>query len=558
MKLKITLLIFIMLLTVILEVVSYNISSYPSRIALIAVFLLLVLLSIVANSKYFSQKESYRKPIVFSIFFFISFCFMLRRNFIFSPSNIIWSLHTESFVVAQQYIAHGIITSGSQHSFLFSSPLLISTISNIAAVPFDFNIYITLFLYTAIIAVATVLLFETVRSTLKNIKGFFGILLPGLISFALLSFAYNERQSISLALLFLLMSFIFKSGLSDAKRAIIVLLFVVAITFGDSTAILLMIPFFFIFVIFKKKPSSIIYGLIPLAYLSFSAYTYILGLQYYTKNSYQGFLIFLNQFFGGSVASSRVMPWNRTNIAISTDVYVTSIAYLAILLTGAAVFFFGAFLWMKKRYAKRNDQNALFLAALFTLFVALVMASYAYIGGSVTADSTSSDVRTIAIVFVMLVLPYTLVSTALIEKISARKIVVFLFVILIVLASLRTFYEQYPVSQNDPVNVLEDFRVDSSQIYSSSNFIFYNMNSGSVLCDTKTGTTGFIQVSLRLVTGFFTSEIEPNSTLVFDINGLKINSLHTSPFAYEEAVNMSLANNQIYSNGAVLIAQPKR
>ena len=53
----------------------------------------------------------------------------------------------------------------------------------------------------------------------------------------------------------------------------------------------------------------------------------------------------------------------------------------------------------------------------------------------------------------------------------------------------------------------------------------------------------------------FTKQVPETNYVVFDVNGLKFGSLHTTQEAYEEANMLALnqSANVIYNNGAVIV-----
>lgn len=465
-------------------------------------------------------------------------------------------VHSETFMAAQSYSENGILTYNFQHSFLFQHPLILSFLNTVSGIPIEEVVYISLSLHAILVALCATLLFKTLNTLLGNEKNIGAYLLPPLVSFSLVSFAYSERTEIALPLLFLLMCYIFDMKFSGREKAITVLLLVLGITFGSSTSILIVIPFFFLFSLFRRRTSYLVYGLIPLTYLISAGFSYIQGLRHYFVFSLEGFVNFLSEVLSGRLPE-RVYPWNRFTIPTAEDMYLASWTYLSVLLLCFVVTFLSVFILVKYRFYERSDLKPLFLAASVTLLFTLGVASFAYIGASVKLETTFSDVRTIAIVFPTLLLPFVLTSKQLLLRISRNKIILILIVVLIALASLRTFYEPYPKSRYDPINAIEDIRVDPTSIYSVGDFLRNFKSGGEIVFDYKTSKISKFLSSESFQKSLFTSTLTPASSIVFDINGLKLGSLHTSLEAYTEANNLTSTYQVIYNNGNVLVLQQK-
>jgi hypothetical protein len=124
-----------------------------------------------------------------------------------------------------------------------------------------------------------------------------------------------------------------------------------------------------------------------------------------------------------------------------------------------------------------------------------------------------------------------------------------------VIASLRTFYEIYPISSSDPVNLVEDPRVDAFAISSARDFLQGALVEGSVAFDYKTGIRISVFLSSNLDLIAFTTELPKTDYVVFDVNGLEFGSLHITEEAYEAANMLALNESVIYNNGAIIVVQ---
>ena len=557
MKWQYVLLGFLAFLAIVSELISYGIPSLASRIVLLTCFSALLLMIIFASSNYIEHTSPRRKAIEFAILLVISLSFALRRSYLMSPVYIRAVVHSESFVFAQSYNKSGALTFTSPHSFSFQSPLIFNLLSNISGISIEQVVYISLSSSVILVALIGTLILEIVKGAFKNVKGIGSYVIPALIAFSVVSFAYSERTELGLLLMLVLMCYLFNEGFTHRRKAISILILVLGITFGSATSIFVMIPFFFLFAVFERRITRIVNGLIPLVYLINTGYSYMLSLRTYLAFSWEGFLDFLSEIMGGRLPE-RVVPWHRLTVPTIEDMYVTSVTYLSLLFLSVIVVMICLFILAKEPFDKRSDVNALFLAALVVLSLAIGVALLSYIGASVKPETTFSDIRTITFVFIMLLLPFLFVFSKLLSRITANKFMLTLIVALMILASLRTFYDLYPKSSYDPINSVEDNRIDPISVYPVGDFLKTFKTGGSIAFDYKTARlSGASLPPESFQSGIFTLRLWPSSLVVFDINGLKLGSLYTTQQAYEEAYNLTLTQNVIYNNGNITIVQRK-
>jgi len=539
---------------VVSELISYYIPSYISRVVLLTVFFMLLSLMLLGSWQDHFEKGSFsRKATMFAVLFVISFSFLMRRYFSISPTYVEKVAHSQTFLRVQSYSEAGALVFDLPNSYFFQHSLVLHFLSSVCGVPIQWTVYISLSIHAILVALIGVLILRIVKTACKNCKNAASFLIPALVAFSLVSFAYSQRIALGLLVMFLLMCYLFDRGLGDETRGVTILLFVLGITFGSSTSVLVMIPFFFLFSIFRRRSTAILYGLIPLSYLTSAGYSYTVVIEKHFAFAWEGF----SDFFKGIVSGEfpeRVLPWQRQNIPTAADMYVTSVAYISLLLLCAVVVFIAMFIWAKERHSyERNDETSLFRATSITLLFTLGIASLVYVGASVNPETTFSDIRTIVIIFMTLLLPFLFVSSKMLRRISVNKVLLTLLVALMIAASLRTFYETYPKSIYDPINAVEDVRVDPLSVYRVGDFLRTYRDEWNISFDYKMRFLAFDLSQGRL----FTSEFEPSDMVVFDMNGLKLGSLYTSPQAYAEAYNFTLTQNVIYDNGNITITKVK-
>lgn len=538
---------------VVSELISFQVTSFVSRAVLLTAFFVLVSLMLLwGRWNRIEQKVFSKKAVMFAIFFVVSFSFLLRRHYSLSPIYIEKLVHSQTFLRAQSYgEAEGLVFD-LPNSYFFQHPLVLHFLSNICGVPIQWVVNLSLAIHAILVALVGILIFRIVETACKNCGKATSSLIPSLVSFSLVSFAYSQRIELALPVMFLLMCYLFNRGLTDKTKGVTILLLTIGITFGSSTSVLVMIPFFFSFAIFRRRVTAIVYGLIPLSYLIYTGYSYMVVLQKHFVFALEGFLDFLAEIMSGRFPE-RVVPWQRHSVPTVEDMYITSAAYISLFLLSALVVLIAILIWAQRNSYERNDKTSLFRANVTTLLLTLGIASLVYIGASVKPEETISDIRTIVVIFITLLMPFLFVSEKMLKRIGRNKVLLALLTTLIVAASLRTFFETYPKSIHDPINAVEDIRVDSLSVYPVGDFLRAFKGEASISFDYKMRFLSF-EVSQS---SLLTSTLEHTEMVVFDMNGLKLGSLYTSPKAYAEAFNLSVTQNIIYNNGNITITRRK-
>jgi len=300
--------------------------------------------------------------------------------------------------------------------------------------------------------------------------------------------------------------------------------------------------------------------LIPLCYLLYSAYSYALSLKFYGSFALSGFYRFLVGVLSGTVAQ-RVFPWERTLNITSQDAAVLSVTYLSLLLLSVTLV--AIMLFPTKKGQEEQEKN---LQAVRSNAIALLLfttiAVISYIGASTSAERSFSDIRTLVMTFVGLLLPFSFLSKRLLVRLGRNRILLGSVMLLLIFASFGNLYHNYPKSAQDPVLTVEDARLGTSQLYSVGEYIAARYKSGGIVVDYK--------VSNRLVTLLYSGKYEVSllgkapmsdlfskfprgGILVFNVAGIAYPSLYHSPRDYAEAYDYSLTHNRVYANGSVLL-----
>ena len=539
-----------------LELSSYNFSTDLARIALLVVFFGSLLLLLGVRWSFSKGKLPFNEKIfIFIIILVCSLVFLIRRFYYLDPNFIEILSESPIFARAQLYSDTGTLVFNSANSYFFQHSFFIYCLTEICGFSLNSIGYVSLGLHLILVALAGTYVYSIILDNAKD--GKFASYLAPLVSFGLVSFAYSERIEIGLPIAFFFLVYLFVNGLEERSNELLALLFVLGITFGSTTALLVIAPLFFIFAFLRKRYTAFVFGLIPLSYLIFASSEYTYGLRDYVTFAAQGISNFLTLLSGGTIPE-RVLPWGRSSLSILTDTYVLSSTYIALILVSTLIAFTAFFVWFRNRSSfKKSDSDAFFVSGIFTLFLTLVIAAFVYIGASVQPETPFSDIRTIAIVFMTLLIAPLLTSKNLIKKITSRRFLFILFTVLLVAASFRTFYEVYPKSINDPINAVEDYRVDPLSAHYAINYLSNFTDDGQIAFDYKTSRASIYLEADNYDLSIITTDVPDSGFLVFNVDGLLYGSIHTRVDAYQELNNKTLTENVVYSGGKTIILQQK-
>lgn len=144
-----------------------------------------------------------------------------------------------------------------------------------------------------------------------------------------------------------------------------------------------------------------------------------------------------------------------------------------------------------------------------------------------------------------------LASEDLLKRITGNRVLLGFMIFLLLISSLRNVYNAYPKSLFDPINAVEDPRIDPVSVYYIAKFLAYSQLTGTIATDYKTG----LQIPPSELYFNNISQTTPilSTSVIFDINGLKWGSLYTHPEAYLEAYSLMLTKNVIYTSGNITV-----
>jgi hypothetical protein len=214
--------------------------------------------------------------------------------------------------------------------------------------------------------------------------------------------------------------------------------------------------------------------------------------------------------------------------------------------------------WHKSRSekGKREKDDALVHAAIIYLFPILGVVLLTYIGASVQAEVSFSDIRTIVLGYSAMLLLFSFASKTLLSKLANHRLFLIVVIVLLILSSFRVIFQDFPKSYQDPILVVEDARMDLREMGYAGAFLFSYYRSGNVLSDYK---ADYADMSLLVKAPDKASMLSLSTTdfratfLVLDINGLKYPSSYVPHNIYAHAYETGLNEDLIYNNGAAVI-----
>jgi hypothetical protein len=295
----------------------------------------------------------------------------------------------------------------------------------------------------------------------------------------------------------------------------------------------------------------------------FAASLYALRLTLYTKFAWQGFLEFLQKAIEGQIIE-RVFPWNRITTLCTEDVAVASLGYLSLMLVSLITAVISTIVLMKRDPTRETENRNMLFSVSICLWLAIVAGGVGFIGASTMPETSFSDIRTISVVFVSMLVPLPFMSRPFTSKIIRSKLLPALLIILIALASVRTMYEVFPKSIHDPVNTLEDVRhTFSGETYAAGKYIKTYYKSGGIIGDFSAlnptiepmlpeSQYARARLSEKNVGEAF-SRFPSRTILVLSFGGTERPSQYHSHEAYVLAFRFAAVHNRVYDNGGVMI-----
>lgn len=539
----------LVIVVLILQPFSYLFSSSLSRLSLILAFVTLPALGFICQIK----KEYFGKETIYVILFAISALFLFWRTGCFLPAYIEDILNTERFVLVEEYASSGHIQLSTGHSYFFLHSMVLYFLNQICSLSYAWSFWLALLLELLLIVIIGILIYEFMKKISINDVTLFTRILPVLVPFFFIAFINTNRLDHALLLVPLLLYLFFTKGIKHINHYLIGLLFVFGITFGSATGILFVVPFFFIYCLLNKSAKLSVYFLIPLAYLVFCTYSYTRALSSYLRTAWAGFSSFMDSALIGDVPN-RVFPWGRGQNMMLFDTSILNAAYLSLFLLSTLLVLVLVFFNRETKNPTIGDRNSFYRASLIYLMMFILVAGVTYLGFSTLLESSISDVRAIVFVFMMIILPFIFVFKKAVYKIKSKKIISFIIVVLIFVASLQTIYSIYPKSANDPVNTVEDRRLDALSKLSTLDFLKMATPDSLIFLDYKLSLRAIdLKKEFKVFMLSTSHDINSADIIGVDFNGLRFGSLYVSPDIYDSVNNLTKINNVAYSSGDILI-----
>jgi hypothetical protein len=547
-----------------LNTLSYSASSLEARIALIGGFSVLVVLSIFAyKAKYLSLKSVYLVLLALSLLFAL-----WRTNFL-SPEYLEIQVNSRFVTFAQGYSQTGSLNLGSAESFFFLPAAIDYFLNLLGCLNYSLITYINFVIYVVFIWLSSVLIVRLVRKkVVPYAKNFFIEILPVVVGILTISMANSERGGPPFVLVTLLLWLIFDGRFTLRNGTISMIILLLGITFGTATGALFLIPFFFIASISSNK-SRLFFSFIPLSYFVFSAVSYTLTLKSYTVSAWSGFSNFFQESLSGQLPS-RALPWLRGSTSPTLDRYIASTTYLSLIALALIIAVLLTLpqksIRIKNFYSKTFTRGSL-IAALICLWFFIGIVAFTYLGSVGLPETSTSDIRTIAVAFITLPLPFFFAAERLLKKIN-KKMFIAPIIIITLVASMYTLYEVAPKSTQDSILTVEDARLEPFTQFVAGYFLQNYFNNTVVLSNVPTVVMDrkisshvvyILKPNMTVIDLDIATAFDANRIVLFDANGLRYGSIYVSPESYQKASDLTGNQSVIYSSGnitALLINNP--
>lgn len=538
---------------------TYFLPSTMARLCLLSIFLVpVVLLS------YFASKG----PVNRRIFILLGLIVFVAPAIVFVTDNVnefypflggIQSSGTR--MLAESYGKNGALVFSDAHSYFFLTSFLLYLLSSICGISLTSASIIVISLHVVLMGAVGLYAARVIMKSVSRPELSF---VPYLVTFSLFSssnmmFTNIAYRYLASPLFLLLLFFYYDRNCGNRPRRtffIVTLTLTLGITFGDPTSALIMIPLFLIVSLLRKRTSDSLYAIIPTVYMVYSGTPYLSSLWNYATFAWEGITEFLQDLLRLRFPS-RVLPWQRVTSIPAQDAFLTSAAYLSLLLLSTIVSLLYIVLWIRKKGKSEGVlRDTLMKAVCLVLLTTVAISALTYVGASVKPEVSFSDIRTIAMIFSSGLLLFSFTSKATFTSLTRNRFVLLLILSLLIMSSLRVIYRANPKSINDSINVVEDPRLDPRSTPYCEAFLDAFYVKGSVTSDYKTmpRLENFQSrfYSIRLISNV-TLANPVYTIIIFNLNGLNFKSVYVSPEAYAEAYNMSLTQNLVYNNGDTLV-----
>jgi len=212
--------------------------------------------------------------------------------------------------------------------------------------------------------------------------------------------------------------------------------------------------------------------------------------------------------------------------------------------------------WLKEGgFFPIAPMRVFFRSTLITLTFLFGSFVIVYIGASVQPETSFSDIRTIVVVIMTIIIPYILITNEIQITVNKQSLIALALLILMFFASSRTFYETYPKTIDDPINVIEDDRLDKIELLYTRDFIENHFFKADFAYDFKSHLYIPHYLFYQDFSSYLITRNYPpaNRLIIYDIHGMEVPSLHTSIDFYRTALSYTNQTDVRYNNGSILI-----
>ena len=533
--------------------------SFFNTIITSAVIRALVLFSVytVFFIFFYFFKKGDRKFYTLIFFSFIFYVFLLKNRSMFVSNDLV-VLKTNSVIsTLNKYEEGGNILFTTSHNSYFLSYYILYALSMFTGLEYYQSIYLLLFVYIFMIFFISLIYLKYFNNRYNKSIDIVICLLMFFIVCSNIVVVQNRSFYRDIGMIFMMMHFLLEMqyDIKNPKYLLLNLLFLVGSSISSPIASMILIILYFFRYLLEGKSLYLLFILIPLSYFGFVSQKYYELLIVYGKYAVEGIVAFLVDTILGQLEN--ITPWSRVSSTLLYDSYINMFFNIMTLMLSSFVFYLFINRLIQQR--ARANVNKKFIAYNLHNLLFLIITVFVIIGSYALGERTYSDIRTINIIFITSLVPFTIVE-ALKENVVEKKSVRIIVIILLLCSFPRIIYNYYPKNVNDPINVVEDARIAQFSFAYAGLHITNHFENGLIIGDYKMNRElssiynrdqYFTKMMIGINITDYIDDMNMNAIVAFSIKGSSYPSIYIEKETYEEAIRLMYDENCIYDDSQI-------
>jgi len=458
----------------------------------------------------------------------------------------------ETLARAAQTAHHGHLVFGDPHSYFPFSSVVITTISEVTGLSRTTSALVGgLALAVLAIAVAIVVIQRlwvrgpSRRAAILAFLAFAATLIPVLVARGELSYRFTGPLLVAAAI-----ALRWCSREERWQTVVIDLVLITAAVTDSSIAAAMAISYFGCSALARRRLPS--FGVvIPIAWMVFAAGPYLATLRFYGGSVLQGLDAFLDAIGRGRLVS--IVPGTHASLPSSQVLVVASVGVIAALAMSAWAVILSARAVV--RAWRRGVEVDPRLVGALALVPGLILVPLVWVGSYVAPQTSSSDVRDIALLLVTLFFAFGVSAAFGLARPSSRRRLTLVACVAVGVTAVVQLPQWYPISRRDPVNAVEDPRVSPGQAEALGRFVVARGLSARLVADYST----CIRLLPILNSASSSCVVNDPRTLAtrdlgliaFDRHGLALPSTNQPPAFYRVVRRLASRGARVYDSGAI-------